>query len=131
MKQTEFLNVDLDLFGAELAEVLAALEPGAFAINEKREATEMATLELAGSPRTLEDAVVGFADLVDRLPPHAREGWDRCDRRLMNVGIQAGNSPNQAMFHLSEHALARLASMHAELVFTVYASEQDPSLEQG
>ena len=121
MTRAEFLNVDLDLFGGELAEVIAALEPGAFVLHEERDASPaMATLELDGDPQSLEDAVAGFADLVEKMPASAPASWDGCERRVMNVGIQAGDDPHQATFALSKDALARLVNMHAELLFTVY-----------
>jgi len=46
--------------------------------------------------------------------------WDGCGYRKMNIRIQAGLEPHQALFALSEKAVSSMASAHCEMLITVY-----------
>jgi hypothetical protein len=116
---TRFLNVDLDLRAeAGLEELLGYLAPSVLVLNR----TEMeASLELNQDFSSLEETVAGFIALIRSLPPQAMSLWERCELRRMNIGIQAGTQPHQALFVLSKDAVASLADVRAEVMFTVYA----------
>jgi hypothetical protein len=116
---TRFLNVDLDLRAeAGIEELLGYLEPSMLVLNK----TAMeATLELNQEYDSLEETVAGFIAVVRSLPPPAISLWERCELRRMNIGVQAGMQPHQALFVLSKDAVASLADVRAEVMFTVYA----------
>jgi hypothetical protein len=120
-EKTRFLNVDLDLYwgGPALPELLLALEPDLFVLHQDE---HRASLELSEQPEDVEAAITGFAERILRLPPDVRALWDRCGKRTMDIGIQSGEQPSSAYFTLSSRTVALLASIQAELVFTVYGS---------
>jgi hypothetical protein len=116
---TRFLNVDLDVRAqCRLDDLLLALEPSVFILHQS---AHEASLELLGDPASLEEAATKFVEIVLSLPSPARSIWDRCDFRRFVVGIQAGPKPHAENFTLSSKAVALLASIHVDIVFTVYA----------
>ena len=116
---TKFLNVDLDLFyRSEPTELLRATKRRTLVVNL---ANHFATLELWPQPRTAEGAILRFARVVDGLPPSARAQWNCCKKRVLNIGVEAGVEPYQAVFTLPKRALARAVEIRAEIVITVYA----------
>jgi hypothetical protein len=116
---TEFLNVDLDIRARSRLHDL--LMPIARRILVLHQTEREASIELSANATSLEPTILRFVRLIKSLPPEARNIWDRCQYRRMNIGIQAGTEPYAAEFALSHKALTALASIHAEIVVTVYA----------
>lgn len=117
--ETTFLNVDLDLkssFG--LSKLLSALGDSVARLHAE---DGFACLELDEQPESPEEAVTRLATLITRLPVDAREEWDRCSERTLDIGIQSGATPHQVRYRLPVAVLALAASIHAEVVITVYA----------
>jgi hypothetical protein len=116
---TQFLNVDLDLRLKDgLDALLTFLEPAAFILHR----TELeAYLELSDCSRPLEDTLHNWIACIEALPPEARELWERCEMRRLNIGIQAGHSPHQVLFTIPEATIASIARARFEIGFTVYA----------
>ncbi|NTX41576.1 hypothetical protein HUA78_44810 [Myxococcus sp. CA033] len=117
--ETTFLNVDLDLksqFG--LSRLLSALGDSVAPVHAE---DGFACLELDEQPESPEEAVMRLATLITRLPKDAREEWDRCSERTLDIGIQAGATPHQVRYQLPVAALALAVSINAEVVITVYA----------
>ncbi|QRK08644.1 hypothetical protein JQX13_00155 [Archangium violaceum] len=116
---TQFLNVDLDLrCSSGVRNLVRELEPSTLVM--RLNDTE-ATLEHKEQPRSVDEALLWLVQLVESLPPEARALWDSCDARTMNVGIQAGEQPHQALFPVSLDAMASLLRIKADLLVTVYA----------
>ncbi len=100
MPPTHFLNVDLDLRGpseAEVRELVRFLEPSALMMNLSG---TFASLELRETVENAAEAIAGFVRVVRSLPPQTRALWDRCESRVMNVGIQSRPLPHAAVFEL-------------------------------
>lgn len=124
-KHTRFLNVDLDLRSTKrLGPLLAGFGPRVSVLHER---DDFVVLELAEQPDTAERAVLAFAALVDALPPDLRALWDGCERRRLDVGIQAGEAPHSITFELSPSALAAAVRIGAELAVTIYAPPREPT----
>jgi hypothetical protein len=118
-RTTEFLNIDLDIRVRSGLDEL--LKPIARRILVLHKTEQKASIELAGSTASLEATILKFVNLIASLPPQARDIWDRCKYRRMNIGIQAGDEPRAAEFALSRKAVSALASIQSEVVVTVYA----------
>ncbi|CAM4503100.1 DUF4279 domain-containing protein [Myxococcus xanthus] len=118
---TTFLNVDLEIRSPHRLEGLVrALAPGAFALHEE---PHFACLELASWPTSVESALMEFVGLIQALPEEARAAWDGCTQRRFDIGIHVGLEPHSSAFPVPELVVQQLASVGAELAFTVYAPE--------
>ena len=122
-EQTHFLNVDLELITrGEISPLLAQWSTKVAVLRDSMEDGQRTIwLELNGQPGEVEHAVLGFLDLVGKLPDPVRELWNGCDDRCFNVGIQAGSTPHDATFTISPRTLGRIAAVMARVAFTVYA----------
>ena len=118
MPQTIFLNVDLDLHANfDLKELLEAF--GDSVIDMEIQNLNLISLELAEQPESIEDAVEKFYDLVQGLPPKARALWDKCEKRIADIGIEAGTEHSKR-FTLSAKTIQHITEMKLEIVITVY-----------
>lgn len=121
---TRFLNIDLDLSSRDsLDELFKVLEPTIFVLNKTPRG---ATVELNRFYKTPEKTAVQLVALIQKLPPKTRAIWNRCRRRIINIGIQAGQEPYQTQFTLSAKTVGLLASISCENTFTVYVFKNDP-----
>ncbi|AKQ64310.1 hypothetical protein A176_001222 [Myxococcus hansupus] len=118
---TTFLNLDLEIRSPhQLSGLVRALAPGAFALHEE---PHFACLELSSWPTCVEPALMDFVGLIHALPEGARAAWDGCTQRRFDIGIQAGPEPASCVFKVPDVVVRQLASVGAELAFTVYAPE--------
>ena len=116
---TQFLNVDLDVcVRSGLENLIEAMSPHVVILHQTK---ETASLELSEETPNLDEAIIRFAQLIAALPPQAKNIWNQCERRSMNIGIQAGLEPRSAAFLLSSKAVSALTDIRSEIVFTVYA----------
>jgi hypothetical protein len=125
--KARFLNVDLDIRAKEdLAGLVRAFEPGAFALNcSAVEDGYFASLELASQPTEPDAAIIHFVRLIETLPPHARAAWDGAFERDFSIGIEAGVTPYSAEFALTPTALKLAAGVGAGVTFVVYAADDE------
>ncbi|XXF79678.1 hypothetical protein P2318_07940 [Myxococcaceae bacterium GXIMD 01537] len=82
-----------------------------------------ACLELPAQPSTPEEAATRFATLILGLSGEAREEWNRCTERTLDVGILPGEVPHEASYRLPASTLSLAASIGADVVFTVYGKQ--------
>ena len=124
-EQTRFLNVDLELVATiELQPLLERLSSDTFALRDSTEdGRRTVWLELAEDPRDAEDALAGFARVIESLPDEARRAWGECEDRCLNIGIQGAPDPHAAAFRISAPTLARISALGARLEITVYGAE--------
>ena len=116
---THFLNVDLDIRArAGLDELLRSMAPSVIVMYQ---AEQSASVELNESYLSLDETIVKLAELIKSLPFHARNIWDQCEARELNIGIQAGNEPYAATFAISSKAVLMLAEAKFEVIITTYA----------
>ena len=123
-KSTEFLNVDLELYAKSgLGDLIKAF--GSSILVMSYEKNSFLSIEAAAQPASVDEAVLFYCQLVESLSSSNRTVWDRCDKRCLNIGIQAGHNPHQKAFHLSKKSVAYLHTLKAEATFTVYACERE------
>lgn len=124
---THFLNVDLELVTrGEVAPLLALWSSNVTVLrNSIDDDRRTVWLELNTQPREAEHALLGFLDLVGKLPDEVRDLWNGCDDRCFNVGIQAGGGPHSATYTISPRTLGRIAGVMARIAVTVYGPAPD------
>ena len=116
---TMFLNVDLDLRGDGLEELLGYLGSSVLVMHQ---AAQQLSLELSDSGNDpLDVTLAKWIELIQSLPEPARAIWDRCELRSMNIGIQSAEKPHAALFAISSTTVSELAGLQAEIALTVYA----------
>ena len=120
---THFLNVDLELVTrGEIGPLLAQWSKKVVVLRDSVDDDRRTVwLELHGQPGEVEHAVLGFLDLLGKLPDDVRELWNGCDDRCFNVGIQVGSTPHDSTYTISPRTLGRIAAVMARVAFTVYA----------
>jgi hypothetical protein len=120
--QTRFLNVDLDIRAKSgLRTLLTAMEPVVTVLNFQPR--RLLSVELkARQPRTINEAVRLFFELVDSVEPSTRLVWDRCESWCLQIGIQAATTPHEAQFDVSEEAIEMLGRMRAHIGISIYGA---------
>src|SRR5574341_2109022 len=134
-KQTEFLNVDLDVFSRErLTPFVNGLGKSFFVLHEGRWGRKYAAiLELAAggsSQRNNPDRLIRrMVTLLNKMPRTARSLWDRAQVKQFNIGIQAALKPHAFDIQIGQETLQEVAGLGARLIVTVYAAEAPKARE--
>jgi hypothetical protein len=117
---TSFLNIDIDLRAQDgLDDLINHLGEAVF---ELHRSNGFAVLELAKERSSLEETIRNIVDLIRGLPPEAEALWKRCEHRGLNIGIQAGHEPYQALFVIPNELVRLVADAGFDIIFTVYAA---------
>ena len=61
-----------------------------------------------------------FCMLVENLPEGAREVWDGCCSRVLDVGFESGESPSNFRSEIRASTIQRVAAIGASIVVTIY-----------
>jgi hypothetical protein len=118
-ERTHFINVDLEIYGKSgIANLIASLEKSVVVLGTNNKFTAM---ELLGATSDLDKTVAKFCKLIQSLPDDSAAVWNRLKKRVLNIGIQAGEEPKSANFVISKKTLALAASIGTEIEITVYA----------
>lgn len=121
----EFLNVDVELYGAfDHAALVRGFGDAMFVLHEGGAAQGGPELsfELNGAERrTLSSTVAELLGLVRALPMDARAAWDAATRRVFDIGIGSGHAPHSTHWTIDATVLAGLGEIKADLAITVYA----------
>ncbi len=127
--KTHFLNVDLEVRSKDaLTELVQAFEPGAMALSCMAIPDGyLANLELATQPAEAEAAIRSFASLIERLPPRARDLWNKASVRDFSIGVEAGGSPSHFEAALTPAVLELAAALGARITFVVYVNAPEPA----
>ncbi|WP_315759677.1 DUF3658 domain-containing protein [Bradyrhizobium sp. SZCCHNRI2007] len=117
---TEFLNIDLDIRGhaPDVEAFLRSIESSVIVLSQSG---EQASVELNKHCASLEETALALIELIGRLPPEARNIWERLECRQLNVGIRAGYEPHAAAFAMSTKTVGLVAALQFDIVFTVYS----------
>jgi hypothetical protein len=82
-----------------------------------------AHLEIAGIPKSADQVIRKFVQLIDALPPAARKHWDRAIRRDFSVGLEAGTETSVLDIAIEAETVAAAARLNARIVITVYTAQ--------
>jgi len=77
-------------------------------------------VEISGIASSIDSAIQEYFRLFQALPAAARDIWQRCDRRSMNVGFQSTEPPKFSEFVVSERSVELICLMRADIRITVY-----------
>ena len=93
-RSTEFRAVDLDVRSRKsLAPLLSAWPWVQTPERTTSAAPRWLLVTLRSQPRTADDAIRAFVEMVEALPPSARRCWRQATSRTFDIGIQAGLAP--------------------------------------
>lgn len=125
-EQTQFLNVDLDIWSrSPLESLVAALGRQVYALHVGKDGRRyVAHLELAASLTSPDRLIRRFVSLVERLPRSQRRLWDRSSVREFNVGIQAAATTAAYELRLAHPTVLAAANVNARIGMTVYGAGQ-------
>lgn len=131
--ETKYLNTDLvvdspkDLQALvdDLDDHVIVLYHGPF--NGAHRAVFELTLDSAVRP---EDVFDGFCALIENLSPQAKVVWRDCDKRILDIGIEAGDSPRPYTLELSSLILHRVSALGGGLMITIYPLAESQELFQ-
>ena len=112
----QFLNVDLDLSGADAA-LLDELDAALFTLH--RDGSE-GHYEVRGCARDPSSTVAELISVIDQLSPSARAAWDAASVRDFNVGIQSPASGQPLELALDPSAVQAIAALGGRIVLTIY-----------
>jgi hypothetical protein len=132
--ETEFLNVDLEVFSREtLAPFAGALGRSWHILHVghwgRRHA---ACLELtaSGYGQGADAIILRMTRLLNKMPRSAKVLWNRAQARQFNIGVEAAVRSRTFELHLRPDTLQAVARLGGKLVVTVYAPERRPAAEE-
>jgi hypothetical protein len=132
--ETEFLNVDLEVFSREsLASFAKALGPSVHVLHEGRWGRRHAAcVELwsSGYGQTADSIIRRMSRLLTKMPRSAKVLWNRAQVRQFNIGIEAAARSRTFEVHVSPDTLHAAARLGARLVVTVYSPERLPGSQK-
>jgi hypothetical protein len=127
-QQTEFLNVDLDIYSARnLTPLVEAFGDKIMLLHLGRHKRTWEThLELSKHPIKSPNSVIrDFFKLVRALPPDAKLIWDSAKIRQFNIGIQAGIDQPNFWSVIEAETVKSAAELCASLAITIYPARME------
>jgi hypothetical protein len=126
--ETEFLNVDLEVFSREsLAAFAKALGPSVHVLHEGRWGRRYAAcVELwsSGYGQTADSIISRMARRLSKMPRSGKVLWNRAQVKQFNIGIEAAATSRTFELHIKPETVRAVARLGARLVVTVYAPER-------
>jgi hypothetical protein len=122
-----YLNVDLEIESEnelsgivqEFGEDVAVLYCG-----EVR-GYQHASFEIPANRAGADETINHFCALVEGLTKEAREIWEGCCSRVLDVGYQSGTSPRNFRSEIRASTIQRVAAIGASIVITIYPMKVD------
>ena len=91
-----------------------------FCTTGKYEATNMLPLKCPETRPGADETINYFCALVEGLPKEAREIWNGCCSRVIDVGYESGNSPRNFQSEIRASTVQQVAAIDASIVVTIY-----------
>ena len=126
MRGISFRNVDLILTSreqihglvSELESKVTSLGP----IQENQGEYEvvlevLVELNNCGGPDAL---LLAFCDAIEGLSKKSRSLWDRCERRVFDIGYDSGIEPWHYVSNIGEDTILRIAKLRGAIAITIY-----------
>jgi len=126
--ETEFLNVDLEVFSRESLAVFAkGLGPSVHVLHEGRWGRKYAAcLETwsSGSGQSPDILIRRMVRLLEKMPRASKMLWNRAQVRQFNIGIRSGFRPRSFELPLKAATVKAIGRLGAQLLITVYAADE-------
>lgn len=119
----QFLNVDLMIESDEDLSVLAnEVEAGndAYVLHFDPNMPGHLSLEAEGDHRKPETTIRALLRVLAGLSSESKELWSRANRRVFDVGYEAGKEDRGFQFNLSEKSVAAIASAKGTIAYAIY-----------
>jgi hypothetical protein len=134
--ETQFLNVDLDIYSrSNLEPLVEALKGRLFIHYVGREKGRYAAhLSLSSYGQAVDALILDLGRLIKKLPKPAKALWNSATSREFNLGIQSGYKPKCFEVKVNESSVALVSELNASIVITTYAangrSRSDAALQK-
>lgn len=86
---------------------------------------QLASFEIPGTTASADETINYFCALVEELTKEAREVWEGCCSRVMDVGYESGTSPHNLRSEIRASTIQRVAAIGASIVITIYSLSDD------
>ena len=90
---------------------------------------QLASFEIPGNTAGADETIDHFCALVEGLTKEAREVWDGCCSRVIDVGYESGTSPRNFRSEIRASTIQRVAAIDASIVITIYSLSDDSANE--
>jgi hypothetical protein len=90
-----------------------------------------ATFEIAGNTSGADEVINYFCSLVEGLPKEARDVWDGCCSRVLDIGYESGTSPRNFRSEVRASTIQRVAKIGASIVITIYPQLAEQTSPEG
>jgi uncharacterized protein (DUF433 family) len=138
LDETQFLNVDLDIYSnSDLQPLVDAFGNAVCVLYAGRiRRTYKAVLEVTKMTKDADAAIRVFCELIRGLPRPSKRLWNEAKTRDFSIGIQSADKPNSMDFALSADTVKQAGKVGARIVITVYAPDRsviarDPGIMSG
>jgi hypothetical protein len=120
----KFLNVDLEIESRpNLEPLLSALGDRVYVLHaESKPNKRCAFLEISRYWRNpTPDRVIGsLCDLLDNLPPKAKQTWQKARRKTFSIGVELNPTERAGHMNLSNESLRRISTLGGTVNVTCY-----------
>ena len=123
-----YLNVDLEIESkSDLSKIVEEFgeDVSVLYCGEMR-GYQHASFEMPGNTAGADETISHFCWLVEQLTKEAREVWDGCCSRVMDVGYESGTSPQNFRSEIRASTVQRVAAIGASIVITIYPLFDEP-----
>ena len=79
-----------------------------------------ASFEIPGTTAGADETINYFCALVEALPKEAREIWNGCCSRVIDIGYESGISAHNFRSEIRASTVQRVAAIDASIVVTIY-----------
>ena len=85
-----------------------------------------ASFEIPANTAGADETINQFCELVEQLPKEAREIWEGCCSRIIDIGYESGTSPRNFRSEIRASTIQRVAAIGASIVITIYSLSKNP-----
>jgi hypothetical protein len=127
--EVKYLNTDLEIESKDdLSKIVEEFgEDVSVLYHGEIRGYQHATFEIAGSTSGADEVINYFCDLVEGLPTEARDVWDGCCSRVLDIGYESGASQRNFRSEIRASTIQRVAKIGASMVVTIYPPSAEKS----
>ena len=85
-----------------------------------------ASFEISANTAGADETINHLCALVEGLGKEAREIWESCCSKVIDVGYESGTSPQNFRSEIRASTIQRVAAIGASIVITIYSLSDTP-----
>lgn len=124
--EVQYLNTDLEIESeGDLSQIVDEFGKDVLVLHHGEiRGYQHAYFEIAGSSGSTnaDDIINSFCALVDALSKEAREVWNKCCSKVVDIGYESGTSTPNFQSQIRAATIERVAKIGAAIVITIYPS---------